>query len=123
MAAALKLRCQTKGGLKALDGLNPASTVADLLLAISTATAIPSSRLKVKVGFPPKALDVTDMERSLSDLQVRSGDKITVDEDQDVSPSSGPEPASGPAVSDRLLQEQLAMDMKGILQRKVIGEN
>lgn len=123
MAAALRLRCQTKAGLKSLEGLEPNSTIADLVLAISKATAIPSARLKIKVGFPPKAIDTTDIHRSLTDLQVRSGDKITVDEETSISGGdspSQPQARVGAAEADRLLQQQLATGLKGVLQRKVV---
>lgn len=123
MSSVLRLRCQTKAGLKSLEGLVANSTIADLLLAVSKATAIPSSRLRVKVGFPPKPIDTTDIHRNLSDLHVRSGDKITVDEDTSVpggDSSALPAGGVGVAEADRLLQQQMAAGAKGILQRKVV---
>ncbi|XP_076448678.1 ubiquitin thioesterase OTU1-like [Babylonia areolata] len=124
MSTALRLRCQTKGGLKSLEGLMPSSTIADLLLVISKATAIPAGRLKVKVGFPPKAIDTSDISRTMSDLQLRSGDKITVDEDMasgEGNPgATAPQGGQGRVDTDRLLQQQLASGAKGILQRKVV---
>ena len=110
-----------------MEGLTPSSTVADLLLVVCKATAIPARRLKIKVGFPPKTIDTSDINCSLCDLQLRSGDKITVDEDTSV--SGGDSPGHSPAKpagrglaaeSDRLLQQQLASGTRGILQRKVV---
>ncbi|KAL8589302.1 hypothetical protein ACOMHN_039945 [Nucella lapillus] len=124
MCAALRLRCQTKGGLKSLDGLMPTSTIADLLLVVSQATAIPAGRLKVKVGFPPKPIDTSDTSRTMSDLEIRSGDKITVDEVATAPGAGGsPSPAGTAGTAggmDRLLQQQLAAGAGGILQRKVM---
>lgn len=120
MSSALRLRCQSKGGLKSLEGLMANSTIADLLLVISKATAIPSGRLRVKVGFPPKLIDTTDIHRSLSDLQVRSGDKITVDEDLSAPGGDFPARPAGLVEADRLLQQQLGAGTNGVLQRKVV---
>lgn len=124
MCAALRLRCQTRGGLKSLEGLMPTSTIAELLLVVSKATAIPAARLKVKVGFPPKLIDTSDVNRTMSDLELRSGDKITVDEDTAAggnSPAATPvKGKQGTADADRLLQQQLASGFYGVLQRRVV---
>lgn len=110
----LKLRCQTRSGLKMVEGLNSNSTIADLLLKVSQATSIPSANLIIKFGFPPQSLDITDIHQSLSDLKVRSGDKIIIDEE-----ASPVHQEKERGCADELLQHQLARS-KGLLQRRVV---
>ncbi|KAK7503382.1 hypothetical protein BaRGS_00005303 [Batillaria attramentaria] len=123
-STALRLRCQTRAGIKVLEGLMPNSTIADLVVEVSRATAIPAGRLKIKLGFPPRSIDMSDIDRSLSDLQVQSGDKITADEDMSLTNSSSSTPdqslsGSRGMSADSLLVQQLT-SRRGVLQRKVV---
>lgn len=125
--SALRLRCQSRAGIKVLEGLLPTSTIADLVLEVSRATAIPATRLKIKLGFPPRTIDTSDIHCSLSDLEVRSGDKITADEDTSVaaaaavqSQASVQSQGTKMSTADALLAQQLTRGRGGVLQRKVV---
>ncbi|PVD24079.1 hypothetical protein C0Q70_14549 [Pomacea canaliculata] len=121
--ASFRLGCQTALGLKVVHGLTPDSTVADLLSEVSHATTIPVNHLRIKYGFPPRPLDTTNVLRTLSDLQVRSGDKLTVEDVLGGARETPPQAQSldKTHVTDGILQQQLTSSRtQGMLQRRVV---
>ncbi|XP_002739949.1 ubiquitin thioesterase OTU1-like [Saccoglossus kowalevskii] len=76
----LSLRCQTKHGRHAVEGLTLNSTVEHLLEKIQELTKIPACSQKIFQGYPPKETDVTNPNTKLSTLPFRSGDTLIVEE-------------------------------------------
>ena len=120
----LRLRIQTKTGPKMLEGLYLASTVGRLKDTISEIANIPSHRIKVKQGYPPKVIDISNDDAELSSLPFRSGDTIIVEEDESKPhvQFSGAETSSSQSDErlDTLLTHQLEEGATGILTRKVV---
>ena len=115
----LRMRIQTKMGPKVLEGLFLNSTISSLKETISGLTSIPQSRIKVKQGYPPKAIDISNDNATMSTLPFRSGDTLIVEEDE----SQAPAPASSVQEDERLdtlLTSQLEDGPKGILTRRVV---
>jgi len=112
----LRLRIQTKVGPKILEGLELSSTVTKLKENISEITNIPSQRLKIKNGYPPKVINLTDDSAKLSTLPLRSGDTIIVEEIESKLETT---PSQNDRV-DTLLTRQLEEGASGILTRKVV---
>ncbi|CAL1534547.1 unnamed protein product [Lymnaea stagnalis] len=115
----LRLRIQTKSGHKLLDGLFLASTVGSLKQAISDSANIPKNRIKIRQGYPPKIIDISNEIAELSTLPFRSGDTLIVEEDES-------NPISNETINqvderlDTLLHHQLEEGATGILTRKVV---
>lgn len=126
----LRLRMQTKTGHKLLEGLFLASTVGKLKELIAAATDIPKHRIKIRQGYPPRIIDVSNEIAQLSSLPFRSGDTIIVEEDESIgnfdvsnSPSRSHATVSVLPADDRLdtlLHHQLEEGATGILTRKVV---
>ncbi|KAH9518919.1 aminotransferase [Bulinus truncatus] len=125
----LRLRIQTKTGLKLLEGLFLASTVGTLKQIISESANIPKSRIKIRQGYPPKIVDISNEIAELSTLPIRSGDTLIVEEDEalEAQPSvANSKPVGDTASSsqherlDTLLHHQLEEGASGILTRKVV---
>jgi hypothetical protein len=56
--------------------------VGQLKSKISELTKIPKEYIRVKQGFPPKAIDLTKEDDLLSSLPFRSGDTLIVEEER-----------------------------------------
>ncbi|XP_005105509.1 ubiquitin thioesterase OTU1 [Aplysia californica] len=118
----LRLRVQTKLGPKMLDGLYLASTVGKLKETISAAADIPPHRIRLRQGYPPKIIDISNDTAELSTLPFRSGDTIIVEEDESHSQGMVPETSSSSSDDrlDTLLHHQLEEGASGILTRRVV---
>lgn len=125
----IRLRMQTKSGHKVLEGLFPASTIGRLKEVIADSANIPKHRIKIRQGFPPKVIDISNEIAELSSF-FRSGDTIIVEEDESInivdvisSPSTsvGQEPVlESDDRLDTMLHHQLEKGASGILTRKVV---
>jgi len=78
------LRCQFGGGQrKVLNGLTSTSRLSELVEAISTLTGVPPHKQRVMSGFPPKELDMSDAEKVIQEMAIRSGDTLIIEENKD----------------------------------------
>ncbi|XP_055884078.1 ubiquitin thioesterase OTU1-like isoform X1 [Biomphalaria glabrata] len=126
----LRLRIQTKAGPKVLEGLFLASTVGTLKQVISDSVKIPVNKIKIRQGYPPRVVDISNEVAELSTLPFRSGDTLIVEEDEALetqasfssSDQSNVETASSSQHEqlDALLHHQLEEGASGILTRKVV---
>ncbi|KAK3101569.1 hypothetical protein FSP39_004541 [Pinctada imbricata] len=116
MAKPLQIRCKTKTGQHFLTGLTLATSVGQLKQMISDVAKIPKDSIKVRQGYPPKIIDLSDEQQQLSTLPFRSGDTLIVEED-----STLKEKVQQKSL-DRTIQSQ-SMDIKGMLMRKVVPAN
>ncbi|KAK6176446.1 hypothetical protein SNE40_014732 [Patella caerulea] len=112
----LKLRCKSKTGQHYLTNLTGSSTVGRLKEMLADITKIPASCIKIRHGFPPKILDLSNEAQELSTLSLRSGDSLIVEESKT---AIVPPVPSG----DGVLQAQLMGNKIGILTRKVVPVN
>lgn len=114
-SAALSLRCKTKMGQYFVTGLYLGSSVGQLKSKISELTKIPKEYIRVKQGFPPKAIDLTKEDDLLSSLPFRSGDTLIVEEERVV--KNNLQKNIGDVIQDQNLMG------RGVLMRKVVPAN
>lgn len=74
------LKVKTSRGQHVVDILSADETVGTLKSKISEITRIPVEGLNVLIGFPPKPLDLSDNENSLSTTGIKNGDSLIVEE-------------------------------------------
>ncbi|KAK5650028.1 hypothetical protein RI129_001057 [Pyrocoelia pectoralis] len=74
------LKIKTKTGQHVVRTLNCDSTVGNLKSELLTLQNIPINRLQILSGFPPKAFDLTSDTTLLSELGIKSGDTLIVEE-------------------------------------------
>ncbi|XP_015108358.1 ubiquitin thioesterase OTU1 [Diachasma alloeum] len=74
------LRVKTKSGQKVVNGLSSSKTVAELKRKLSELTGIDINALEVRSGFPPKVLNLSCLNSTLSDTGIVSGDTLIVEE-------------------------------------------
>lgn len=113
--ASLTLRCKTKTGQHLLTGLSQGSNLGQLKSKISEVTKIPKEFIRIKHGYPPKAIDLTKEGILLSQLLFRSGDTLIVEEERVVRNTLQKN------IGD-VLQDQNLMG-RGVLMRKVVPAN
>lgn len=119
----LRLRIQTKSGHKMLEGLYLASTIGRLKEVIADLTAIPKERIKVRQGYPPRVIDITNETAELSTLPFRSGDTLIIEEDKSIEIVAQSECSTSTQPDERLdvlLHQQLEEGASGILTRRVV---
>ncbi|XP_013400633.1 ubiquitin thioesterase OTU1 [Lingula anatina] len=112
MASKISLRCKSQKGQAILQGLTSESTVQQLKAKLAEASGIQAAHLKIRSGFPPKLIPLDHNAQNLSDLPIKSGDTLIVEEDT----------AAKVAREDKFLnnfQAQMQQNM-GILMRKVV---
>lgn len=76
---ALRLRCKSDSGTHPLKSeLYGSSTLKDLKCAITKACGIEPHFQKILIGYPPKAIDLSNCSQTLSYLDISSGVTFTV---------------------------------------------
>lgn len=90
------LKIKTKDGQHIVSNLSTGETIGKLKLQIAELTNIPADCLNIKNGFPPKPLDLSSNDESISTSGIRNGDTLIVEQGK-VSSSND---AAAPIVTD-----------------------
>jgi len=137
MAAKLNLRCKSASGMQIVKDITTETTVLELKKCLGDLCSIEPCRLKIRSGFPPKVIDISNDLLTMNDMPFKSGDTLLVEEDKSVAASAAPAtpaaPSSAPASTtnrpqnandnlNSLWNSQLDR-MEGILIRKVVPAN
>lgn len=110
---AINLRCTSKTGRHVLSGLSLNSNIGELMDKIAEVTKIPKDWIKIRQGYPPQMVDLSDETLDLNSLRFRSGDTIIVEEDQTLACENRQKKI------DTVLQNQ-SRQARGMLMRKVV---
>jgi len=124
MAAKLNLRCKSAGGMQIVKDITTDTTVSQLKQCLGVMCSIDPPRLKIRSGFPPKIIDLSDDLLTMSDMPFKSGDTLLVEEDKSVASAAPPSQTAKPLNEslNTLWNAQLGQ-MQGILTRKVVPAN
>lgn len=114
--ARFALRVKSKSGQQVVENLTPQSTILELKNQLSSLTNIPVNSLHVLSGFPPKILDLSKNEVSLSATGINSGDTLIVEEKTNSESSSVNHDV--PAKSH--IMDRPTLDCPGILIKQVV---
>lgn len=74
------LKVKTKQGQHVISNFSADETIGNFKSKISELTQIPADGLNVLIGFPPKPLDLSINENTLSATGISSGDTLIVEE-------------------------------------------
>ena len=123
---ALTLRLKAKDGQHVLNQLTAQSTLEELKKIVSELTNIPAVALKIMTGFPPKPMDVSDDSKTLSNVPLRSGETLIVEENTALKA----ELARAAAEAEQKRTENILREVQsqyesgaGILTRQVVPAN
>lgn len=117
--ARFALRVKFKSGQQVVEGLNPQSTILELKNQLTVVTNIPMGKLHVLSGFPPKAFDLSNGSKTLTESGIFSGDTLIVEEKAISDDEALCSVATPPAVIRRHI-ETAQMNCPGILMKQVV---
>jgi len=78
-SSSVQLRVRYKSDQQIVHHLKTDSTCDELKHAVSLATGLKSSILRILTGFPPKAKDLANAKQTLSDMGIKNGDMLIVE--------------------------------------------
>ncbi|CAH4035617.1 ubiquitin thioesterase OTU1 [Pieris brassicae] len=78
--ASLAIRVKSKNGQQLLKDLTSESTVGELKMYLSSVTNVSCERISVLLGYPPKPLDISNDEKKLSEIGLKSGETLIIEE-------------------------------------------
>ena len=112
------IRVKSKSGQKIVDNLRPDDTLTKLKSRLSEVTGIKPEALNILLGFPPKALDVSNGNVTLQESSIASGDTLIVEEKQVV--CNGEQPIIESASRAHITESMDFGNCPGILMKMVV---
>ena len=78
------LRARLPNGQLRIDDVTSNTTLKELKLKIESLGKIPSFKQKIKFGYPPQELKPGNDDKKLSDLGIKSGETLIIEESDDI---------------------------------------
>lgn len=78
--AALAFKVKSKNGQQVLKDLTSESTVGELKLFLSSISDVSVEKVCVLCGYPPKPIDVSDDNKTLTEIGLKTGETLIVEE-------------------------------------------
>jgi hypothetical protein len=87
------LRCRLPNSQLKIDNVTQETTLKELKQIIEQNSKIPPRQQKIKIGYPPKELKTEGNEnKKLSELNIKSGETLIIEESEEIQISSKPKP-------------------------------
>lgn len=121
--AALAFKVKSKNGQQILKDLTSDSSVGELKMFLSSLTDVSLERVCVLCGYPPKPIDTSDDNKTLSEIGLKTGETLIVEEKAPpkVEATKPPEPKPEQRlVENGVSHETLGPCRPGILMKKVV---
>lgn len=116
------LRLKTKEGQQILN-LIATDNVGTLKEKIAELSRISPHKLNVLGGFPPKPIDLSDLSKPISEIGVKNGDTLIVNEkhpDECTAPPAANSVDADSLLAQRLADEEMDIQVDGILLKQVV---
>lgn len=119
--AALAFKVKSKNGQQILKDLTSDSTVGELKMFLSSLTDVSIERVCVLCGYPPKPLDISNDNKRICEIGLKTGETLIVEEK--VMPPTSTEP---PEIMSKTIEngisshETIGPCRPGILMKKVV---
>lgn len=118
---ALAFKVKSKNGQQILKDLTSDSTVGELKMFLSSISDVGIERVCVLCGYPPKPLDISNDHKKLSEIGLKTGETLIVEEKAVSSTgSSSKPPEQKPMENGIASHETLGPCRPGILMKKVV---
>jgi ubiquitin thioesterase OTU1 len=121
----LALKIKSKNGQHVVN-VNQDTTLKSLMEQIRDLTQIPLNLLNLKIGFPPKQLDISKDQDTLNDSGIKNGDTLIAEEKQMSQEEKEAIERQKRLEEDEKLAQQLAGNIqdptqaKGVLLKRVV---
>jgi len=126
MAAKLNLRCKSASGMQIVKDITTETTVMELKTCLGHLCSIEPYKLKIRSGYPPKVIDISNDLLTMIEMPFKSGDTLLVEEDKSLAapaPVASSSTAAPPNDSLGSLWKAQLDKTEGILTRKVVPAN
>ncbi|XP_072939401.1 ubiquitin thioesterase Otu1 [Epargyreus clarus] len=119
--ATVAFKVKSKNGQQILKDLTSDSTVGELKMFLSSISDVSIERICVLCGYPPKPLDISNDGKKLSEIGLKTGETLIVEEKANPTPNTTPkhEPTK-PVENGVASHEPIALCRPGILMKKVV---
>ncbi|XP_050664113.1 ubiquitin thioesterase OTU1 [Leptidea sinapis] len=118
--ASLAIRVKSKNGQQVLKDLTSESTVGELKMFLSSLTGVSYDSISVLIGFPPKPIDISNNDKKLSEIGLRTGETLIVEEKSKTSSDSAKSGNEKPLENGIASNELVGPCRPGILMKKVV---
>ncbi|XP_075971327.1 yod1 deubiquitinase [Anticarsia gemmatalis] len=119
--SALAFKVKSKNGQQILKDLTSDSTVGELKMFLSSISDVSIERVCVLCGYPPKPLDISNDNKKISDIGLKTGETLIVEEKAVPSGANiPPEPKPKPVENGIASHETIGPCRPGILMKKVV---
>lgn len=121
----LLLKIKSKNGQTVLNTIQPSTTLASLKTELSKITNIAPKNVNILSGFPPKPLDLTNLEKTVEASNINSGDTLIIEEIVGLEPPKNLNDGGikGEVSESNITRRHISdssMDVPGILLKKVV---
>ncbi|XP_041970882.1 ubiquitin thioesterase OTU1 [Aricia agestis] len=117
---ALAFRVKSKNGQQTLKDLTSDSTVGELKMFLSSVSDISLDRICVLCGYPPKPLDISNDDKTITDIGLKTGETLIVEEKTVPTTATVTKPDQTKPVENGVTQEPTVPCRPGILMKKVV---
>ncbi|CAB3226574.1 unnamed protein product [Arctia plantaginis] len=120
---ALAFKVKSKNGQQILKDLTSDSTVGELKMFLSSISEVSIERVCVLCGYPPKPLDISNDNKKISEIGLKTGETLIVEEksipptEQKTPPGT---PIQKPIENGIVSHETIGPCRPGILMKKVV---
>lgn len=118
--SAVVFKVKSKNGQQVLKDLTSESTVGELKLFLSSISDVGVERMCVLCGYPPKPIDISNDNKTLSEISLKTGETLIVEEK--AHPATGTNKAIEikPVENGIASHETIGPCRPGILMKKVV---
>ncbi|KPJ05476.1 Ubiquitin thioesterase OTU1 [Papilio xuthus] len=117
--AAIALKIKNKDGQHVLKDLTSESTVGELKIFLSSLSDVGIERIHVLFGYPPKPLDISNDNKKLNEIGLKTGETLILEEKQVQENTQKNEPQK-PLENGIASHETIGSCRPGILMKKVV---
>ncbi|XP_026755552.1 ubiquitin thioesterase OTU1 [Galleria mellonella] len=118
--SALAFKVKSKNGQQVLKDLTSNSTVGELKMFLSSLTDVSCERICVLCGYPPKPIDTSDDNKKLSDIGLKTGETLIIEEKTAPAAPAQPSKPAKPVENGVVSHETIGPCRPGILMKKVV---
>lgn len=118
--ASLAFKVKSKNGQQILKELTSESTVGELKMFLSSISDVGCERICVLCGYPPKPIDISNDNKTLSEIGLKSGETLIVEEKSVPVEQSVKKPDVTKPVENGVSHETIGPCRPGILMKKVV---
>ncbi|XP_047528899.1 ubiquitin thioesterase OTU1 [Vanessa atalanta] len=117
--ASLAFKVKSKNGQNILKDLTSESTVGELKMFLSSLSEVSCERICVLCGYPPKPLDISNDNKTLSEIGLKTGETLIIEEKSAPSAPSVVKSDVTKPIENGISHETIGC-RPGILMKKVV---